>query len=144
MTEVAQKWLDDQKTKLESEVVQILNSRREEIVCKLLGFNKRYGNEWELDHCNGRAGQSEAGQLLASKIQPTVRAWLEQQAGKMPKLPAEAIAALKKDYVKGVLDEIRRELYSTSHQEAKRILEGFKIAFTLGPSTEPRRIELKL
>lgn len=49
---------------LKTRVHELLDRNSKEITMKLLGFDSRYVKQWELDHCNGRAGESAAGDYL--------------------------------------------------------------------------------
>lgn len=63
---------------LRKEIFAELDKAKKEIVLKLLGFNKSYGGKWELDHCNGRAGESAAGQYLTTQVDVILKDWLKQ------------------------------------------------------------------
>lgn len=48
---------------LHAKVTRLLDKNAEEITLKLLGFNTNW-KEWNLDHCNGRSGNSAIGDYL--------------------------------------------------------------------------------
>lgn len=100
---------------LEEKIENMLDRRLQELVGKYLGFDNKWGR-WELDHCNGRSGESAAGDFLRSKVQEGTKKWLEKQAGNLPDLPKSAIADLKKEY----LYILKREI----EQNLNRIAEG--------------------
>lgn len=62
---------------LASQVRKKLETNKHEIVLKLLGFNNRYPDSWQLDHCNGRSGNSAAGDYIISAQKEAVKTWLE-------------------------------------------------------------------
>ena len=77
-------------------VKDLLDSQSKQVVMKLLGFNERYGQAFALDHCNGRAGNSPAGDYLKGVQQEVVHAWLSQV--KMPELTKTELATIAKDF----------------------------------------------
>ncbi len=57
----------------ESKLKQMKNT----ILLKLMGFDDRYGNNsWEVDHCNGRAGQSVLGDRIRNAAQLALDSFL--------------------------------------------------------------------
>ena len=99
---------------LEEKIEDMLDRRLQELVAKYLGFDNKWGR-WELDHCNGRSGNSAAGDFLLSKVQDGAKKWLDKQAGSLPDLPKSAIAELKKYY----LHHLQREIDQTLRQIAE-------------------------
>ncbi len=63
---------------LTKRVTDLLNNNSETIVMKLLGFNVSYGEKWELDHCNGRSGNSAAGDYLREVQSNAIKEWLSK------------------------------------------------------------------
>lgn len=78
---------------LKKRVHDMLDKSSQEIIMKLLGFNDSWGR-WKLDHCNGRSGNSPAGDYIKSSQQTAVAEWLKTVA--MP----EISEALKKSLIK--------------------------------------------
>ena len=76
---------------LKARVTKRLNANTDEIIFKLLGFNNGW-NKWELDHCNGRSGESAAGDYLRKVQSEAIREWLESV--EIPPMPV----SLKKKY----------------------------------------------
>ena len=77
--------IDNAKTKylmgitpqvIETDLKNKLNKHRDEITMKLLGFDKCSYGEWKIDHCNGRAGNSIAGDNLYNRHSITIDAWM--------------------------------------------------------------------
>ena len=69
---------------LKRRVHALLDESSNEVVMKLLGFKESWG-KWELDHCNGRSGNSPAGEYLKNAQQGAIAEWLKTAA--LPKLP---------------------------------------------------------
>lgn len=110
----AQAWIKENKPTIEATVRAMLDRRVQEVVAKLLGFGTRYGDgdEWKVDHCNGRSGESAVGDWLRERSGAAVHQWLTEQAGKLPDLPAKAVADLRAEYrdaLKGELHRLVRE-----------------------------------
>lgn len=72
------KWMQDNSPeKISKEVKSKLDKYKDEITLKLLGFDKSYGEKaWKLDHCNGRAGNSAAGDYLRATQAVAIEEWL--------------------------------------------------------------------
>lgn len=127
-----EKWIrENTPEQIEKRVYEILDKRTEEVVAKLLGFSPRWG-EWEIDHCNGRAGQSEAGNYLACAAKGAVVTWLEQQADSINnlKLPPTALKAIKKEALINARREFRSELEALVMVKMKEYAEEVIDEFT--------------
>lgn len=61
--------------KLRADIFRRLDKERDVILLKLLGFDARYGG-FTLDHCNGRAGDSAAGDFLRKAQGEAIKEWL--------------------------------------------------------------------
>jgi len=88
------------KEMLTRQVTNLLDKASQEIVMKLLGFDIGYGKTWELDHCNGRAGNSAAGDYLRKAQSAAITEWLSTV--KLPTLSEaeqkKLTAEMKHDY----------------------------------------------
>lgn len=60
--ELAANWSEEQ---IKIRIRQVIEQKFEKIVSVHLGFDSKYG-DWEIDHCNGRAGNSDIGKKIAS------------------------------------------------------------------------------
>lgn len=118
----AREWLREQAPNVKDNVLRILDQRQTEIVAKLMGFSSSWG-KWEVDHCNGRSGESAAGDWLKSQAGEAVNAWLTAQAGKLPKLPEKAISSLRNEYKKTLEYELRQRLRERAILDAKDIAQ---------------------
>ena len=104
-------------------VFERLDASRDQIVLKLLGFDKSWGRDFELDHCNGRAGQSAAGDFIVSAANGAVKAWLAEQVGRLPDLSASARKSLIRFYHETLERELRRELARAAQERASEKAE---------------------
>lgn len=114
----ALKWAAEKRSSIERDVTSILDKRAEEVVFKLLGFDNRWGR-MEVDHCNGRAGESAAGDFIRAKAGAAVHAWLEAQVGKLPKLPKSAVKSLRDFYLEVYRNTLNDELYRAAQHKAQ-------------------------
>lgn len=58
------RWRSENTEKaIQEKVTTLLDKKAEEMTLKLLGFNLSWG-EWNLDHCNGRSGNSAVGDYM--------------------------------------------------------------------------------
>lgn len=92
---------------VKKKVFKQLDAVSDEVVMKLLGFDCRWDKKWEIDHCNGRAGESAAGDFIREAHNEAIKEWLGQVI--MPQLTP----ALKKKLQKMAQDEY--ENYITRH-----------------------------
>lgn len=124
VTEVIQKWIKQKclaHADFEKYIIRLLDRNMEEIICKLLGFNIRYGETWKLDHCNGRAGESAAGQYLRSKAQSVINKWLDAQVGNVEEIvfDEQTVESLKSE-IRGMFkSEVRKRIEYIVQQRAE-------------------------
>ena len=104
-------------------VRHMLDSRHQDIIAKLLGMSDHW-NRWEVDHCNGRVGESAAGDWLRAQAGSGVAEWLTAQAGNLPELPKSAIKSLRSEYLNTLERLVRVELTSRAEAEARRQVEA--------------------
>lgn len=119
----ALQWMKEAEGDIESKVRGMLDRRLQEIVGKLMGFDNRWG-PWEVDNCNGRAGESAAGEWLRSQAGEAVKTWLSEQAGNLPSLPKGAIKALQKSYTDRLLDDAEDLLKRKAQEDAEALVAG--------------------
>ncbi len=97
IAEAVAEWKDvHTPEKIKEKITRLLDENSEEITMKLLGFNNRsWDSKWELDHCNGRSGNSMAGDYMKSTQMEAITEWLSKVA--MPKLSEKVSLRLKKE-----------------------------------------------
>lgn len=111
-----------------------LDKESETVVMKLLGFDSRYGDGWSLDHCNGRAGNSAAGDYLISVRGAEIKAWLQDVL--MPVIPETVKKKLQKD-AKEYIERVIRSQFQTELE--KRITVA--INNTLDEMCIPKQVD---
>lgn len=97
---------------IKQRVFDRLDGMQEEIAMKLLGFNQSWG-KWEVDHCNGRSGNSAAGDYLRNVQREAVQEWLKQL--KFPTMSATH----KKQIESSISDEYKNRMSSAMRRKAE-------------------------
>ena len=86
--------LNNSSEALKTTVKKKLDNECQAILLKLLGFDKSYNSSWVLDHCNGRSGNSAAGDFIKRVQQDAIEEWFRTVA--MPTLSETEQLALQK------------------------------------------------
>ena len=102
---------------LTQRVHKLLDDNAETIVLKLLGFDNRW-DKWELDHCNGRSGESAAGDYLRQVQHDAIQDWLKNV--KLPELNKTLSAALQKSIKQDYERFLSEYLYKYAREEADK------------------------
>lgn len=116
----ASEWLA--QADVPSRVRQALDLNVKIIAASLLGFEHRWG-EWEVDHCNGRSGESAAGDYLREKCSEAIKEWLEDLGGNLPPLPMSAKKSLVAAYHERLQHNVREILMARAKRDAEAIAE---------------------
>lgn len=103
-------------------IEDILDSHTEEAVAKLLGFDNKWG-DWEVDHTNGRQGESAAGDWLRKTAKEEVDKWLATQAGELPDLSAAQKKALRAGYQNELEYHVKERLKARAKDHAEDVAE---------------------
>ena len=112
------KWKEkNSKEVLTQRVHKLLDDNAETIVLKLLGFDNRWNN-WELDHCNGRSGESAAGDYLKQVQQEAIQDWLKNV--KLPELNKTLTSVMKKELEADYKRYLSQFLYEYARDEADK------------------------
>lgn len=130
--EQVKKWMEDAKNEWFSKngtkeqirrgVLDILNRNVQSIISKLLGFDDHWGGDrWEVDHCNGRSGNSAAGDFIREQAGEAVNEWLKEQARKLPQLPKKAIISLRAEYLEQLQKNLSRNIREKAATDANQM-----------------------
>lgn len=95
----------------------------EQIVASLLGFSRDSWDVWRIDHCNGRAGESAAGDYMRENAKVAVETWLEAHFGELPALPKAAIKELRQEYERTFHEVLRRRLRELASRNAEDVAQ---------------------
>ncbi len=108
-----------------------LDKASDQVVFKLLGFDRSYSNSWQLDHCNGRSGNSIAGTYLADAQEQAVHQWLEEVS--LPELSPEEKTKLQeelhREYVKGVRANLMKMVRTRVTEDINKLLDEVSQSF---------------
>lgn len=106
-------------------VTDLLNKNKEQVVLKLLGFSSSWG-KWEVDHCNGRNGNSAAGDFLRDVQQKAIEDWMTNLI--LPTLCKADINAINKsaqqDYMYELRKKVRELAISQANRDAQAIIQS--------------------
>ena len=122
----ANRWVaENTPEKIEKTVRERLDKHSQEITLKLLGFDKDWaGYDWKLDHCNGRNGNSTAGEYLKEQQATVIKEWLANL--KLPKLPSKLtqvfLKELQSEYDYTYQQEIRKLVHSKATKDAVKVI----------------------
>lgn len=99
-------WAVDQRANIGRNVKRRLDEHRDKVLMQLLGFEKDSwaGDQWKIDHCNGRSGNSPIGDFLKTQQEATIQEWLSQ-------IPLPTMTpAMKTSFSKELRDEYKRQI----------------------------------
>jgi hypothetical protein len=118
---------DNTPEHLKKTVKKELDSQANTILVKLLGFDASYGKDaWQLDHCNGRDGNSSAGDFIATHQAEAIKEWLSTVA--MPTLSAKGLATAQASCQKKYEDQfhyaLRNEVQARAQADAKNLVNS--------------------
>lgn len=114
-------WMKDNSDKvLARKVIDQLDSKQEEVVCKLLGFNDKWG-KWDVDSCNGRAGNSAAGDYLRSVQKDAIEKWFKSV--ELPPMSAAVTKSLKTTYLTNLEYQLKESLRRKAEAQADAIAD---------------------
>ena len=128
-----EKWREEHTPeKVTRKVESLLEDKADEIVAKLLGFNDRWG-KWEVDHCNGRGGESAAGDYLRRVHQQAIEEWFNTLLiPKMPKtLSVKLRESLQRDFDRVMQQRMHELVRDYADKEAERLFEELKVSSML-------------
>lgn len=100
---------------LTQRVHDLLDKNAREVVLKLLGFNESRG-KWEVDHCNGRAGESAVGDYLKRVKQAAIDSWLAE--AELPKMDKTISTVMRKDLKHDYDRYLEQYLYEYAQDQA--------------------------
>lgn len=110
--------------KIRQQTFARLNAESETITMKLLGFDNRWDKKWTLDHCNGRSGESAAGDYFRTAQAAAIKEWLSTLT-LTPLSEAEnkrLAAEFNKIYREKLREHIRSLAYKQAEQDARSFI----------------------
>jgi hypothetical protein len=116
MAAAVEKWkFSNTPLMIKERIFSRLDKSRDDIVLKLLGFKPEYGG-YSLDHCNGRSGNSPAGDYLIKASEAAVKEWLGQVI--MPELTPERRESIQKGCIQAYESSFRTGLMAAMKKKA--------------------------
>lgn len=108
------------------ETVQKLEEDKEEIILQLLGFEKdNWGDgKYKLDHCNGRSGESAAGDFIRRAQKNAINTWLASVV--LPAMPEHLKENLIDAYNKEFQYQLIQQVEGQAATNAAKLVDEFK------------------
>jgi hypothetical protein len=111
--------------KIHAKVTEQLDTNAEQMVLKLLGFDNRWG-KWEVDHCNGRAGNSAIGDYMMQQHSIAIKEFFDNF--KMsevitPALKTKIKTVARKEYEYRFIEAAERFARAKAEKDAQKIID---------------------
>lgn len=138
--QAVKEWIDEHGSKeiVKRKVFDLLDSQRDDIVCKLVGFDNRWGSRgWEIDHCNGR--QSAVLDFIRENAKAGIYNWIKAKVGDIHevKLTKSAIQSIEKEYQEMLVRHMREYARKLAAEQATiQINQMFQLELPV-PCIEP-------
>lgn len=102
-------WLEkNSEDQLTQRVHHLLDENQKKIILTLLGFENRWGG-WEIDHCNGRSGNTPVGEYIKQTHEDAIQEWLLQV--KLPAMSATIKKQIAQEMERHYQSEVRRRMH---------------------------------
>ena len=90
-------------------IIKDFRAQRATVIYKLMGFEKSYGREWSVDHCNGRAGNSPIGDWIKDQFEVDVKPVIKEMIAEI----------LNEDFKKDVGEAIKKQIVEQLRYETR-------------------------
>ena len=125
-------WSIEQAKTIADKVHKRLDQHRDEVLMKLMGFNKgSFDRGWEIDHCNGRNGNSVISDFLKESQAAAVKEWLSQI--ELPTMSSAFKTRIQKEMKQRYESQITQLTYEMARTKAQKDIEEFMA--TVFPAT---------
>lgn len=114
---------------LEKRITNLLEYHQKTVFLSLMGFEDRYGS-WAIDHCNGRSGNSIAGDVLRQKHTEALKRFFEKHFPDdtilefTPEETAKLQAQYRQEYNRQVESQIRELARKDATSDLSRLLSN--------------------
>lgn len=122
LVESIREWQEiNNKDTIRSKVHEKLDKNFNQIIMLLLGFEKNsWGNRWEVDHCNGRKGESSAGDYLKRVQKDSIEMWFK--GIELPP-PTKIVGdAVRKEYKKAFINTAKNLARTVAREDAQKFM----------------------
>jgi hypothetical protein len=127
IAEAMEAWAIDQRANIARNVTERLNVHRDKVLMQLLGFEKDSwaGDQWKIDHCNGRAGNSPIGDFLKTAQEAAIKEWLTQipLPTMTPKMKANFSKELRYEYTQTISYRLRDMAHTQAERDLAELLK---------------------
>ena len=123
-------WLEKQNPEaIRKKVFDTLEAAKDEVAPKLMGFNKgSFGRGWEIDHCNGRAGESSIGDYMKKHQAEGIQQFIDQlELTKLRPFNATEIQVLRKEYRESVIRKTREAVRARAERDANHLVNQLSV-----------------
>jgi len=123
-------WLEKQNPKdIRKKVFDTLEAAKDEIAPKLMGFNRSsFGRGWEIDHCNGRAGESIIGDYMRKHQHEGIQQFIDQlNIASLHPFSKEEIEDMRKEYRQRVINKTREAVRARADIDAVRMVNQISV-----------------
>jgi uncharacterized protein YnzC (UPF0291/DUF896 family) len=125
---------ENSEEKLKSRVKSLLDENSKTATMKLLGFDSRYGEQWSLDHFNGRSGNSAAGDFIRQVQATAIKEWLTTVG--MPVLTVaekkHLNAGFRAEYISQLRTGLRQKVMVTATEHLDALVAEFVVPTQVG------------
>lgn len=90
-------------------IMKDFKDQRAAVIYKLMGFERTYGKEWSVDHCNGRAGNSPIGDWIKDQFEVDVKPVIKEMIAEI----------LNEDFKKDVGEAIKKQISEQLRYETR-------------------------
>ena len=130
INEAIHEWLEKQNPEaIRKKVFDTLEAAKDEVAPKLMGFNKgSFGRGWEIDHCNGRAGESTIGDYMRKHQQEGIQQFIDQlNLVSLRPFSKKEIEDMRKEYRQRVINKTREAVRDRAESDAIRLVNSFSV-----------------
>lgn len=123
-------WLEKQNPQaIRKKVFETLEAAKDEVAPKLMGFNKgSFGRGWEIDHCNGRAGESIIGAYMRKHVEEGIQQFIDQlDLVSLHPFTKTEIKDMRRDYRERLINRTRQAVRDRAESDAIRLVNSFSV-----------------
>lgn len=123
-------WLEKQNPEaIRKKVFDTLEAAKDEVAPKLMGFNKgSFGRGWEIDHCNGRAGESAMGDYMRKHQAEGIQQFIDQlKLTSLRPFTQADIQGLRSEYRAVVISKTREAVRARAERDANHLINQLSV-----------------
>lgn len=141
--EAIREWQSElDESAIKNHVKKQLDRSSNRLFLTLLGLESSSGNSWKVDHCNGRSGESAAGDILRKWHEEAIEEWFRHVA--MPSLTEEEAESIRASIKKEYVSTLKRDLTRQARERASLDLSALVQQISQETQTENYRALMEL